>query len=149
LAEHPATAKLVEAATAALASPRPRYVANGIRGRQNFKLNAACRVVNQLLSENGYCYQVGSSLDSNDYHDVDVRYIMSDDDWEKMFPGTDPRKPRVNGLWSLLCFMISEWLSNESGLNVDFQIQQRTRANADFRGLRSALGDVEFYPGGG
>lgn len=150
----PATAEIAKlaaetATTVAVPEKTVKYVANGIRGRQNFKLNAACRTINKLLSENGYCYQVGSSLESNDYHDVDVRYLMSDADWEKMFLGVDPRKPKDCGLWSLLCFTISEWLSNASGLNVDFQIQQVTRANEDFQGKRSALGHAEFYPGGG
>lgn len=132
------------------AEVKPRFVANGLRGRSNVRLNAACRIVNGLLSENGHCYQVGSSLSSKDFHDVDVRYIMSDEDWKKMFGELDPHQPKFNGLWSLLCFVISDWLSRETDLDVDFQIQQASRANEDFKGPRSSLGiNCDYYPGGG
>ena len=128
--------------------PKKTFV-TGVRGRRYFKLNAACRLINKFMPGDGHTYLVGSTLRTDDFHDVDVRYMMADADWERVFNGADPRDPRLNGIWSLLCFTVSEWLSNETGLDVDFQIQQQTRANEDFPGPRSALGHTEFYPGGG
>jgi hypothetical protein len=39
-----------------------------------------------------------------------------------------------------MCSAISLYLSQHSGLPVDFQFQRRTEANAEYDGNRSALG---------
>jgi hypothetical protein len=123
--------------------------ANFIRGARYFKLNIACRTINKLIDGEGFCYLVGSALERPDFNDVDVRYIMQDELFARVFDGIDVANPQRHGIWSLLCFTVSEWLSTETGLNVDFQVQQRTRANAEHNKPRSGLGHTEFYPGGG
>ena len=101
-----------------------------------FDLNHACLAVNEAFGL-GNTFLVGSCLDRRDYRDVDVRTILDDDVFAQMFPngGYDH-----DAFWSLLCASISTWLSKQTGLPVDFQIQQQTKANKDFDGNRSALG---------
>lgn len=99
---------------------------------QWFALNQACRAV---VDGFGPCvYHVGSSLARADYRDVDVRCILDDADYQRMFPGGQ------GAAWALLCAALSEWLSARTGLPVDFQFQEQTVANAEFQGRRSALG---------
>jgi hypothetical protein len=42
---------------------------------------------------------------------------------------------------------ISLWLRERTGLNIDFQLQSQTRANAEHPGERQALGLFLDYPG--
>ena len=85
------------------------------------------------------CYVVGSSLERQDWRDVDIRFIMDDEDFAKEFPNagqhweSDPK-------WLLLTVSISEWLSKQTGLPVDFQFQPQTHANKVHPGVRSAIG---------
>jgi hypothetical protein len=111
-----------------------------------FALNQACAFINKALDPvSGFgCYLVGSSLERRDYRDVDVRYIMADAAYDRMFRcGADYYDP----LWSLMCLSISRWLSESTGLPVDFQIQRQTQANERHKGKRNALGLFHDYPG--
>lgn len=96
-----------------------------------FNLNACCFLINQAHPESYGVYLVGSCLRKRDYRDVDVRMILGDADFERWFPGSAGR-PDMNALWSLMCTSISCWLQAQTGLPVDFQIQQQTAANAEF-----------------
>lgn len=117
-----------------------------------FALNQACAFVNQALDGYGFgCFLVGSSLKRRDYRDVDVRYVMEDASYDRLF-----RNPPnagsctgsyYNALWSLMCLSISRWLSESTGLPVDFQIQRQTQANAEHPKRRNALGVFLDYPG--
>lgn len=111
--------------------------ANFIRAPHFFNLNMACRALAEAFDN--HIYLVGSSLERRDYGDVDVRCILPDDDFDRLFPnlcGSPSRDP----LWSLMCSSISLYLSQHSDLPVDFQIQRMTEANAEFEGPRHALG---------
>jgi hypothetical protein len=101
-----------------------------------FNLNSACLAIVAALGP--HVYLVGSSLERRDYRDVDVRCILPDEDFDRLFP--DARGYMYNGLWSVMCSSISLWLSQHSGLPVDFQIQRRTQANELEPGARLALG---------
>ena len=104
-----------------------------------FNLNQACLVLNSAFP--GDKYLVGSSLEKRDYRDVDVRTIMDDDEFKRLFPqGGYERDP----FWSIICASMSLWLSQHSGLPVDYQIQGRTFANDNFPGGRCALGIFTF-----
>lgn len=86
-------------------------------------------------------YLVGSALTTkSDWRDVDVRIILSDEDYKNMNIGS-PRLPRHNARWVSLCLAYSA-LGRQmtGGLPIDFQIQQQTRANEEEKGPRSALG---------
>lgn len=103
-----------------------------------FALEQACQIVNDAFGHFG-CYLVGSALERADWRDVDVRYILDDAEFAVLFPDAgdhwenDPR-------WLLLTVCIAAWLSQQSGLPVDFQFQPQTHANARHQGRRNALG---------
>jgi hypothetical protein len=114
-----------------------------------FKLNHACALINKAFDKGGFgCYLVGSALERRDHRDVDVRFIMDDAQYDRMFRD---QNEWLNPLWSLLCISISTWLREMTGLPVDFQIQRQTQANeVHGRGAgkkRNALGIFLDYPG--
>lgn len=88
-------------------------------------------------------YHVGSSLlQKTGWRDVDVRLILSDEEYKAMGLG-DPANPHYNGKWVALCLAFSALGKQMTGLPIDFQIQQQTKANEDFKSqMRSALGMV-------
>ena len=91
-------------------------------------------------------YQVGSSIAGagKPWRDVDVRVILDDAVWEAMGLG-DPERTHSNGKWVAMCLAFSTLGKAMTGLPIDFQLQQRTQANAKYRGPddhRSALGFV-------
>lgn len=118
--------------------------ANFVAAPAFYNLNQACAIINKAFNGFG-CYLVGSSLVRKDYRDVDVRYIMDDSAYDRMFK--DPEAGWLNPLWSLMATSISLWLSQQSGLPIDFQIQRQTQANVQHKGKRSALGVFLDYPG--
>jgi hypothetical protein len=124
---------------------RSRTRANWLAAPAYFNLNAACAIINNAFEKGFGCYLVGSSLERRDHRDVDVRYIMDDASFDVMFRCGGERAH--DGLWSLMCLSISLWLSQQSGLPVDFQIQRQSDANAKHKGERSALGIFLAYPG--
>lgn len=106
-----------------------------------YALNEACRTLVDAFG--WHIYQVGSSLYRRDWHDIDVRCILDDDEFARMFPGEEPGKSwRQNPRLALLNAALSEWLQKRTGLPVDFQFQQQTAANAEHQGHRSGLGVV-------
>jgi len=112
--------------------PPPMKRANYLPAPAVFNLNAACKLINDALDDNGFgCYLVGSSLRKRDYRDVDVRYIMADDDFDRMFPGISSPY-MMHPLWSLFCTSVSTWLRQQTGLPVDFQIQRQSQANEEY-----------------
>src|SRR6478609_9509604 len=52
-----------------------------------FALEAACQDINRAFGGFG-CYLVGSALERPDWRDIDVRFIMSDDEFTAEFPHT-------------------------------------------------------------
>lgn len=113
-----------------------------------FKLDHACQYINSALGDFG-CFLVGSSMERKDWRDVDVRFVMEDANFDRLFPDIGDMNPSKCALWSLMCVTISDWLSNQTGLPIDFQIQRQNRANTLHTGPRSALGIFLAYPGGG
>ncbi len=87
-------------------------------------------------------YHVGSSLENKVWRDVDVRLILDDAEYERLGLGK-PNLPRHSGKWVALCLAFSALGAQMTGLPIDFQIQQQTRANAEYPNEpRSALGVV-------
>lgn len=86
-------------------------------------------------------YHVGSSLPGSgkDYRDVDVRLLLDDEAYEAMGFG-DPARPHDNPKWVAMTLAFSQLGRSMTGLPIDFQIQQRSHANAENDGPRSALG---------
>jgi len=90
-------------------------------------------------------FHVGSSLtQKSGWRDVDVRLILRDEVYALMGLGK-PNFPFRNGKWVALCLAFSALGKEMTGLPIDFQIQQMTRANEEYPRAdhpRSALGVV-------
>lgn len=102
---------------------------------QQFTLDWVCE---QLLDAFGnVAYLVGSVLDRPDFRDVDVRMMLNDKDFKTMFPNEYAHK--------FFNAVVSEWMSNRTGLPIDFQFQDHTEANAKHGGKRNPLGLVAIH----
>lgn len=88
-------------------------------------------------------YHVGSSLESKDWRDVDVRVILPDDEFEEMFGRV---KNVSNKRLAAITLAFSALGKEMTGLPIDFQIQPRSYANNFFKGPRSALIEVDMAP---
>jgi hypothetical protein len=120
--------------------------ANYLPAPQYFNLNLACA---PLAASGGYgVYLVGSCLERPDYRDVDVRMMLDDATFDRIYGWATAAES--NAFFSMFCAAVSLYLSQHSGLPVDFQVQRATEANAKHRGQRSSLGIfVNQYAGGG
>lgn len=103
-----------------------------------FALELACQHIQAAFGHFG-AYIVGSCLDRADWRDIDVRYILPDDEFERLFPDAGENW-ELDSRWLLLTVAILRWLKDQTGLPVDFQFQPQTHANALHHGRRSAIG---------
>jgi len=87
----------------------------------------------------GGIYIVGSVLQRPDWRDVDVRFIMGDEAFARLFPNAGDYWEH-DARWLLLTVAISERLARQTGLPIDFQFQPQSHANKHHRGPRSAVG---------
>ena len=112
-----------------------------------FALELACQHVNAAFGGFG-CYLVGSALERPDWRDIDVRYIMTDEEFAAEFPAVNMKAHNweFDPKWILLTIGIAAYLSKASGLPVDFQFQPMSHANERHKGPRNALG-LRFAPG--
>jgi len=86
-------------------------------------------------------FQVGSSLKSKDWRDVDVRLILPDDEYDAMFGKA--RLNYVDPKFAAITLAFSALAKEMTGLPVDFQIQRQSYANKVYGNeWRSALGEV-------
>lgn len=107
------------------------------------KLNLFARLAMDAFGHRPY--HVGSSLlNKTGWRDVDVRLLLPDDEFDALV-GPEPslaRNPRLaahNLAWSTLG-------RDMTGLPIDFQLQRRTDANAEFEGPRGALALKHYDP---
>lgn len=107
-----------------------------------YNLDAACRLVSRAF-DGGPPYLVGSAADgsADSYRDVDVRLMLDDAEFAAVCP--------TLARWELLCLAISAYLSERTGLPVDFQIQRTREANERYHGPRNPLGMGRIFAGGG
>jgi hypothetical protein len=108
-----------------------------------YNLDSACRLVSRAF-DGGPPYLVGTAGhgDATTYRDVDVRLMLDDEE----FAAVCPTRER----WELLCLAISTFLSERTGLPVDFQIQRVSEANERYGGRpRNPLGMGRIFAGGG
>lgn len=113
-----------------------------------FKLNLACMNLYQAFcvgGDYGGIYLVGSVLQRPDFRDVDVVCILADKDFAELFPDVaDPTGTsahfELDPRWLILSVAISDWLSAQIGLTVDFKFQPMTFANARHSAPRQPLG---------
>lgn len=78
-------------------------------------------------------YHVGSSVGpkTTGWRDVDVRLMLSDDEWDAFMLGR-PENPHTSPRWRTLCIVWSDFGRRMTGLPIDFQLQQLTYANAEY-----------------
>jgi hypothetical protein len=86
-------------------------------------------------------YQVGSSLHTKEWRDVDVRLILPDDEFAERF-GTTSRSAEVNTKLAAITLAFAALGKEMTGLPIDFQIQPQTWANEKYPGPRSALLEI-------
>jgi hypothetical protein len=86
-------------------------------------------------------YQVGSSLHSKQWRDVDVRLILPDEEFADRFGGRD-RSAETNPKLAAITLAFAALGQQMTGLPIDFQIQPESHANAVYNGARSALIEV-------
>lgn len=76
-------------------------------------------------------YLVGSALTRADHRDVDVRVMLDEDVWLSI-------EDVVN--LADLNLAVSLWGQQVTGLPIDFQVQRKADANAEYDGRRHPLG---------
>ena len=116
---------------------KPRKKFNYVGAPKIFALELACSHLWRAFctpAKFGGLYVVGSALQRPDWRDVDVVCILDDESFAKLFPDAadasdgcarfefDPR-------WLVMTVALSDWLSWQSGLPIDFKFQPMTMAN--------------------
>jgi len=108
----------------------------------SLKLNDFGRKVYDAFGD--FPFRVGSSVTQKQgWRDVDIRLILSKEEYNKLELG-DPERGPENPKWVSLCYAFSELGKSMTGLPIDFQIQERNYANT-FKGDRDPIGIVPFY----
>lgn len=124
----------------AAAPEKPKYRATYLKPSDVYNLEIVCETIRNAFGD--VCL-VGSALERADYRDVDLRTILADADFDRMFPGSN-EPHHLHRAWHLTCMAISEWASARTGLPIDFQIQRMTGANAKYAGRRNSMGFVQL-----
>ena len=107
-----------------------------------FKLELACKHLNDAYGGFG-CYVVGSALERPDWRDVDVVLILEDKQFKREFPDVGDFTTgafEFDTKWLLHMVALSEWMSAQTGLPIDFKIQPQTWANNRHKGPRHPHG---------
>ena len=104
--------------------------ASMLNPQQMWKLDNACKPLVEVWGTSPYL--VGSAMTTPYYRDVDVRMILDSDQYDLAILGPDHL--------ALLNMVFSEYLSNATGMPIDFQFQPRDEANARHKGPRNPLG---------
>lgn len=112
-----------------------------------YHLDQACQIVSKAFGgEHPYLVGTAGMGGAERYRDVDVRLMLDDDAFAEACPTLER--------WELLCAAVSAYLSQRSGLPVDFQIQSASVANERFGDKpRNPLGmtgaAARIFAGGG
>lgn len=100
--------------------------------RQMFLLDLACKPIEEGI---GATFHVGTSASGRqEYRDVDVRTILSDERYDALEEAVEP-----DGI-AFLGLAIGQYLHSITGLPIDYQIQRQTEANERHQGARNPLG---------
>lgn len=85
-------------------------------------------------------YQVGSSLWTRSWRDVDVRLILPDDEFEALL-GKLTKPMALNARWNAACLAWSARGREVTGLPIDFQVQSQSYADEnENEGPRNPIG---------
>lgn len=105
-----------------------------------FELTLACHLLIRAFGHT--IYHVGSSRERPDWRDVDLVMIMPDEAFAAEFP-TAPLHSAAweqDAKWLVLTVALSKWLTERSGVLVDFKFQPRTFANERHDKPRNPIG---------
>jgi hypothetical protein len=100
----------------------------GVGMPQWLYLNQFGKIVHDAFGD--WPYLVGSAVLGKAWRDVDVRLILSDEEYESTV-GKLERPEALNQRWCAFNMAFSELGRRITGLPIDFQIQQRTQANKE------------------
>lgn len=102
------------------------------------------RLIDAFGTEN--VYHVGSSVgeDKVNWRDVDVRVLLDDRQWRKLFGNLNPNNCYWNAKWRAICIVFSDYGRRATGLPIDFQIQLLKDANKKYPNNRSHLGIINI-----
>lgn len=104
---------------------------------QLYNLDHACDLLRRAFDTP---YLVGTAARGGAFRDVDVRLMLAEDDYAAACPTIER--------WELLSLAISTWLSERTGLPIDFQIQRTNVANERYPdGPRNPLGMKRRFAG--
>lgn len=100
-----------------------------------YALDAACRPIRLAFGSSPYLVGSVQERKPGPFSDVDVRLILTDKKYDRLFG------KQSAGFRTVLDLAFSAWLSQQTGLPVDFQIQRMTEANKNHAGKqRNPLG---------
>jgi hypothetical protein len=84
-------------------------------------------------------YHVGSSVVGKTWRDVDVRLILSDEDFVVRYGALEGTHGYNGAKWEVETMAFAALGKEITGLPIDFQVQAQTFANEKYPGIRSAL----------
>ncbi len=121
-------------------APAKRKKASYVGVPAIFELSLACSHL--VKAYDASCYHVGSSLEREDWRDVDVVMMLDDEAFEREFPNAPLTCAswELDAKWLVLTCAISKWLTEKAGVPVDFKFQPTTFANERHNGLRNPIG---------
>jgi hypothetical protein len=110
---------------------------------QMYNLDAACRLITRAFGgDPPYLVGTAGVGGAASYRDVDVRLMLDAGEFDAACP--------TQARWELLCLAISTWLSERTGLPIDFQVQRTDLANDRFGDRpRNPVGMGRMFAGGG
>ena len=135
---------MADANTTETAPEQRRAKASYVGVPAGHRLELACQQLHKAFWHVDHygIYQVGSSLERSDWRDVDVVMILSDEGFQKLFPGTTDNIYTFDPLWLIMCIGVSMWMTETVGVRIDFKFQPQKAATRDHKGRRNALGLV-------
>src|SRR5579863_2323369 len=80
-----------------------------------YNLDAACAPIRRAFGHPPYLVGTAGIGGADRYRDVDVRLMLDDAEFAAVCP--------TRAVWELLCLAVSAYLSERTGLPVDFQVQ--------------------------
>lgn len=116
----------------------PKSYAHYLTVLDYFNLDQACKALGETFHFN--VYLVGSVLTRPNFRDVDIRCMLDDEDYDKLF--MSPFKDlNCDHMKKVMNISISAWLKAMTGLPIDFQFQKTSEANKEYpKQQRSCIG---------
>jgi hypothetical protein len=115
---------------------------DGLTTVEMYHLDLACQVIHNAFGQPPYLVGSAGIGCTGPYRDVDIRLMLDDAEFAALCP--------TRARWELLCLSFGAYLSERTGLPIDFQIQRTTEANERYGGKpRNPLGMDRLYAGGG